>query len=142
MHRPLIGPGSLLESADRPAWWTPPGAPHRLEAVIGTDNGDGTLTIWHHFRGQRRPDNPWLRGDAISAAALGPGALLQRGRPGSPGHQLVALIPEANGLIEYAWSINAAAPDRWRRIGPATAAPLDRPAWDGPEDAAEWGGGT
>ena len=38
---PLIGPGSLLESDDRPAWWTPPGAPHRLEAVIGTDNGDG-----------------------------------------------------------------------------------------------------
>lgn len=58
----LIGPGSLLESDDRPTWWTPPGAPHRLEAVIGSDNGDGTLTIDHWFRGQRRPDSGWIRG--------------------------------------------------------------------------------
>ena len=34
-RRDLIGPLSLLESWDRPAWWTPPGAPHRLEALIG-----------------------------------------------------------------------------------------------------------
>ena len=65
----LIGPGSLLESDDRPSAWAPPRAPHRLEAAIGSRNPDGTLTIHHYFRGQRRPDNPWLRGDAISTAA-------------------------------------------------------------------------
>lgn len=115
---PLIGPGSLLESDDRPAWWTPPGAPHRLEAVIGTDNGDGTLTIHHYFHGQGRPDTPWLRGDAISTAAVGSAALWQRGRPGTEAHELVASVPESDGVTSYAWAVNAARPNRWRRLGP------------------------
>ena len=139
----LIGPASLLESDDRPAWWSPPGAPHRLEALVGSDNGDGTLTIHHYFRGQARPDNPWLRGDAISTRAIGPAALHQRGRPGTAGHELVASVPEAEGLIGYAWAVNAARPLRWRRLGPIDD-PDDppRPAWDGPTDAGEWGAGT
>ncbi len=139
---PLIGPGSLLESDDRPAWWTPPGAPHRLEAVIGADNGDGTLTIHHYFHGQGRPDTPWLRGDAISTAAVGPAALWQRGRPGTEAHELVASVPESDGVISYAWAVNAARPNRWRRLGPGLDAPDDsRPVWDGPWDAREWGSG-
>lgn len=139
----LIGPESLLESDDRPGRWTPPGAPHRLEAAVGSPNGDGTLTVHHYFCGQNRPDNPWLRGDAISTAALGPAALRQRGRPGTAGHELVALVPEPAGLIEYAWAVNAAQPLRWRRLGPVPAPPADdRPAWDGPADAREWGAGT
>lgn len=139
---PLIGPGSLLESDDRPAWWTPPGAPHRLEAVIGTDNGDGTLTIHHYFHGQGRPDTPWLRGDAISTAAVGPAVLRQRGRPGTAAHELIASVPEADGVISYAWAVNAARPNRWRRLGPGSDAPDDsRPVWDGPDDAREWGSG-
>ncbi len=139
---PLIGPGSLLESDDRPAWWTPPGAPHRLEAVIGTDNGDGTLTIHHYFHGQGRPDTPWLRGDAISTAAVAPAVLWQRGRPGTAEHELVASVPEADGVISYAWAVNAARPNRWRRLGPGPDAPDDsRPVWDGPSDAREWGSG-
>ncbi|MFT4225654.1 DUF4185 domain-containing protein [Micropruina sp.] len=139
---PLIGPGSLLESDDRPAWWTPPGAPHRLEAVIGTDNGDGTLTIHHYFHGQGRPDTPWLRGDAISTAAVAPAVLWQRGRAGTAAHELVASVPEADGVISYAWAVNAARPNRWRRLGPGPDAPDDsRPVWDGPSDAREWGSG-
>ncbi|NMD47152.1 MAG: hypothetical protein GYA85_10365, partial [Propionibacterium sp.] len=139
----LIGPASLLESDDRPAWWSPPGAPHRLEALVGSDNGDGTLTIHHYFRGQARPDNPWLRGDAISTRATGPAALQQRGRPGTAGHELVASVPEAGGMIGYAWAVNAARPLRWRRLGPIDD-PDDppRPAWDGPTDVREWGSGT
>ncbi len=143
MHRTaLIGPGSLLESDDRPAWWTPPGAPHRLEAVIGSDNGDGTLTIHHWFRGQRRPDSGWMRGDAISRAALGPATVGQRGRAGTAGHELVAWVPEADGVIGYAWAVNAAQPNRWRRLGPLACPPATRPVWDGPSDAREWGSGT
>ena len=61
--RAVIGPASLLESDDRPAWWTPPGRPHRLEAVIGTPGDDGTLSLHHWFCGQQRPDTPWVRGD-------------------------------------------------------------------------------
>lgn len=139
----LIGPGSLLESDDRPSAWAPPRAPHRLEAAIGSRNPDGTLTIHHYFRGQRRPDNPWLRGDAISTAALGPASLVQRGRPGTDAHELVVTVPEADGLIGYAWPVNAARPLRWRRLGPVEPPPVgDRPRWDGPDDAREWGDGT
>ncbi len=141
--RPLIGPASLLESWDRPAWWTPPGWPHRLEALIGTQNGDGTLTIHHYFAGQQRPDNPWLRGDAVSTVALGPGALGQRGRAGSATHELVAQLPEPDGLVEYAWAVNDDALLRWRRIGVvAEAMEAQHPAWDGPEGPDEWGAGT
>lgn len=140
----LIGPRSLLESGDRPAAWAFPGAAHRLEAAIATRNDDGTLTIHHYFCGQHRPDNPWLRGDAISTAALGPAALEQRGRPGSAAHELLAYVPEENGLIGYAWPVNAPRPLRWRRLGqfdrlPSTA---ERPAWDGPTGPQEWGSGT
>ncbi len=141
--RAVIGPASLLESADRPAWWTPPGRPHRLEALIGDPQADGTLRIEHWFCGQHRPDNPWVRGDAISDRALAPAALTQRGRPGTAAHELVAYVPEADGLIEYAWAVNQSSPMRWRRVGAAPAVPAPRrPAWDGPEHAAEWGGGT
>lgn len=138
---PLIGPDSLLESDDRPAWWSLPGAAHRLEAVVGSANGDGTLTIHHYFRGQGRPDSPWLRGDAISTRAIGPGALHQRGRPGTARHELVALIPEADGVRAYAWAINEPASRRWRGVEAAAIDELGRPAWDGPTDAREWGGG-
>lgn len=140
----LIGPASLIESDDRPAWWSPPGAPHRLEALIGSDNGDGTLTVHHWFRGQARPDNPWLRGDPVSTAATGPAALSQRGRPGTRAHELVAQIPQADGLHAYAWAVNRPAARRWRHLGPVTGAPDDprRPVWDGPTGAAEWGAGT
>lgn len=139
----LIGPASLLESDDRPTRWSPPGAPHRLEAVVGSDNGDGTLTIHHYFRGQGRPDNPWLRGDPITTRAVGPGALSQRGRPGTDSHELVASVPEAEGLIGYAWAVNAARPLRWRRLGPIDDPDEPpRPAWDGPADSREWGTGT
>lgn len=141
--RPLIGPASLLESDDRPTWWTAPWAPRRLEALVGRENGDGTLTVRHWFRGQSRPDNPWLAGDVVSVAATGPAALAQRGRPGTSGHELVATVPEAQGRVEYAWAVNVAGPGRWRRIGPAAPpGPPDRPAWDGPASAAEWGDGT
>lgn len=141
--RAVIGPASLLESADRPAWWTPPGRPHRLEALIGDPQADGTLRIEHWFCGQHRPDNPWVRGDAISDRALAPAALTQRGRPGTAAHELVAYVPEADGLIEYAWAVNQSSPMRWRRVGAATAVPPARhPGWDGPEHAAEWGSGT
>ena len=56
-RRDLIGPLSLLESWDRPAWWTPPGAPHRLEALIGTPVEPGHLRIEHWFAGQARPES-------------------------------------------------------------------------------------
>ena len=139
----LIGPGSLLESDDRPAWWTPPGAPHRLEALIGTPNGDGTLTVHHYFAAQHRPDSPWLRGDQVSAVALGPARIDQRGRAGTSRHELVAHVPEPDGWVEYAWAVNDTAPLRWRRIGVVTAPPTpERPAWDGPEGAEEWGVGA
>ncbi|MFT3835299.1 MAG: DUF4185 domain-containing protein [Micropruina sp.] len=140
----LIGPESLLESDDRPSAWTPPGAPHRLEAAVGSRNDDGTLTVHHYFSGQRRPDNPWLRGDAISTAALGPAALHQRGRPGSAGHELLAYLPEADGLICYAWAVNDPRPLRWRRLGPVDRTPPGprRPVWDGPSAAREWGTGV
>lgn len=140
--RALIGPASLLESDDRPAWWTPPWAPRRLEAVIGSDNGDGTLTIRHWFRGQARPDNPWLVGDVISAAATGPASLDQRGRPGSDSHELVAVVPEPDGRVEYAWPVNSSAPGRWRRVGPTgDDRHRELPRWDGPDGADEWGAG-
>lgn len=140
----LIGPGSLLESDDRPTAWTLPNAPHRLEAVIGSRNGDGTLTIHHYFSGQRRPDNPWLRGDAISTAALGPAVLIQQGRPGTAAHELLALVPEAEGLVGYAWAVNDPRPLRWRRLGPLDrpSAGGERPPWDGPADPREWGSGV
>ncbi len=142
-NRPVIGPASLLESDDRPAWWSPPGRPHRLEAVIGTLNDDGMLSLHHWFCGQQRPDTPWLRGDLITASALAPGAVEQRGRPGTAAHELVVHVAEPDGLIEYAWSVNEPAPSRWRRIGPLGApAAIERPAWDGPEHATEWGSGT
>lgn len=141
--RAVIGPASLLESDDRPAWWTPPGRPHRLEAVIGTPGDDGTLSLHHWFCGQQRPDTPWVRGDLITTSALGPGALGQRGRPGTAGHELVVHVVEADGLIEYAWSVNDPSPSRWRRVGPVGPTPAEpRPAWDGPEHPAEWGAGT
>ena len=139
---PVIGPASLLESWDRPAWWSRPGRPRRLEALIGSPNADGTLTIHHHFCGQQRPDNPWLRGDLVSARALAPAALHQRGRAGTAGHLLVAQIQEVEGLLEYTWAVNGSEPDRWRRIGVVPASAEDRPPWDGPEHAAEWGTGT
>lgn len=136
----LIGPGSLLESDDRPTWWSLPGRPHRLEAAIGADNGDGTLTIHHWFAGQQRPDNPWLRGDVISAAAHGPAVLGQRGRPGTSDHHLVAHVPESDGVAVYTWAVNEPSPRQWQRVGTVDAMPTpDRPAWDGPEGAAEWG---
>ena len=138
----LIGPASLLESDDRPAWWTPPGRPHRLEALVGNDNGDGTLTIHHYFCGQHRPDNPWLCGDAVTTQALGPAALAQRGRPGTRDHELVAHIPESGGVREYAWSVNDARDRRWRRLGLVEVEPQTPPSWDGPDDAVEWGAGT
>ena len=139
----LIGAASLLESWDRPSRWTPPGLPHRLEALIGLPNADGTLTLHHYFAGQQRPDNPWLRGDAVSTRALGAGALSQRGRAGTASHELVAHVPEPDGLIEYAWAVNDSTPLRWRRIGAVPVAPAPaRPAWDGPESIEEWGVGT
>ena len=139
----LISPGSLLESDDRPSAGTLPGAPHRLEAAIGSLNPDGTLTIHHYFRGQRRPDDPWLRGDAISTVALGPASIAQRGRPGSSEHELLAWVPEADGVIGYAWSVNDRTPLRWRRLGRVEVQPIaDRPGWDGPDDCREWGDGT
>lgn len=140
----LIGPGSLLESDDRPSAWTLPGRPHRLEAAVGSRNHDGTLTIHHYFCGQRRADNPWLRGDAISTVALGPATVDQRGRPGSATHELIAHIPEADGLVAYAWAVNDPRPLRWRRLGPVDRDPglRERPTWDGPADAREWGAGT
>lgn len=138
----LIDPAGLLESWDRRAWWSPPGSPRRLEALIATANGDGSLTVHHYFAGQQRPDNPWLRGDAISHTALGPGALSQRGWAGTRSHELVAHIPEPDGLVEYAWRVNDAATMRWRRIGLVDAAPEPhRPDWDGPQGAPEWGSG-
>ena len=144
---PLIGRASLLESLDRPTRWSPPGTPHRLEALIGEPNGDGTLSIRHYFAGQQRPDNPWLRGDVISSGALGPAALTQRGRPGTRGHELVGYLPEPDGLVEYAWAVNDSALLRWRRIGVvevwnASEVAGDRPIWDGPEGPDEWGAGT
>ena len=143
---PLIGRASLLESLDRPTRWSPPGTPHRLEALIGEPNGDGTLSIRHYFAGQQRPDNPWLRGDVISSGALGPAALTQRGRPGTRGHELVGYLPEPDGLVEYAWAVNDSSPLRWRRIGvldlwTAAEVAADRPVWDGPEGPDEWGAG-
>jgi len=139
---PLIGPASLLQSWDRPTWWAPPGGPHRLEALIGSPNADGTLSIQHWFCGKQRPDNPWLRGDLISSTATAPAALSQRGRAGTAGHRLVAHVPQPEGLIEYTWAVNDSEPSRWRRVGPVAEAPAaDRPRWDGPEHAAEWGSG-
>ena len=148
-HRALIGPGSLLESDDRPSRWALPGVPRRLEALVGTDNGDGTLTVHHYFRGQGRPDAPWLRGDVVSSRALGPGALFQRGRPGTEAHELVAAIPEADGRVAYAWRVNEPLAGRWRRLeGPVMVGGQEPPAWDGPADAPlptdadEWGDGV
>ncbi|MFT3860060.1 DUF4185 domain-containing protein [Micropruina sp.] len=138
----LIGPASLLESDDRPSVWSPPGAPHRLEAVVGSANGDGTLTVHHYFRGQGRPDNPWLRGDAISTRAVGPGELHQRGRPGTARHELLARIPEPDGVRTYAWAVNEPAARRWHPVADASIDQPPRPAWDGPTDAREWGTGT
>ncbi len=142
-RRDLIGPLSLLESWDRPAWWTPPGAPHRLEALIGTPGEPGHLRIEHWFAGQARPDNPWLRGDMVSTQALGPAALSQRGRAGTATHELLAHVPEPDGVVAYAWAVNDPTPRRWRRLGIVTQLPSepDRPLWDGPEGPAEWGAG-
>ena len=142
-RRDLIGPLSLLESWDRPAWWTPPGAPHRLEALIGTPGEPGHLRIEHWFAGQARPDNPWLRGDVVSTQALGPAALSQRGRAGTATHELLAHVPEPDGVVAYAWAVNDPTPRRWRRLGIVTQLPSepDRPLWDGPEGPAEWGAG-
>lgn len=139
----MLGPAALLESADRPAWWAPPWWPRRLEALIGQPNGDGSFTVRHYFCGQRRPDNPWLRGDPVSTVALGSAALGQRGRAGTPAHELVAHVPEPDGLAEYTWAVNLAQPGRWRRSTAVRPLPeVARPPWDGPEDEAEWGPGA
>ncbi|MEZ5200759.1 MAG: hypothetical protein R2742_05355 [Micropruina glycogenica] len=132
-----------MESWDRPAWWTPPGAPHRLEALIGTPVEPGHLRIEHWFAGQARPDNPWLRGDVVSTQALGPAALSQRGRAGTATHELLAHVPEPDGVVAYAWAVNDPTPRRWRRLGIVTQLPSEpaRPLWDGPEGPAEWGAG-
>ncbi|MFT4216001.1 MAG: DUF4185 domain-containing protein [Micropruina sp.] len=138
----LIGPASLLESDARTPRWLP-GAPGRLEAAIGSRNADGTLTIHHYISDQRRPDDGWRRGAAISTRATGPASLFQRGRPDTTAHELIAAVPEPDGLVGYAWAATAPLASGWRRIGPDKPPPIEtRPPWDGPDDAREWGYGV
>ena len=107
-RRDLIGPLSLLESWDRPAWWTPPGAPHRLEALIGTPGEPGHLRIEHWFAGQARPES------GLKIVGASNGEILRRSAGGDApllhlevrGHALPSKGGNPGPGTEVVWLIN------------------------------------
>ncbi len=111
----VIGPGGLIESGVRPRRWSLRG---RLDAVILDPDG---RRLWHYWRAQDRPDQPWLRGEVITAEALGPGRI--RWQPGASrsSNALVVDVPQADGLVRYRSTPDGVQP-AWERIGVDQAA--------------------
>lgn len=116
----VIGPGGLIESGVRPRRWSLRG---RLDAVILDPDGH---RLWHYWRAQDRPDQPWLRGEVITAEALGPGTI--RWQPGASrsSNALVVDVPQADGLVSYRCT-PAGERQGWERSGLAQPILADLP---------------
>lgn len=110
----LIGPGSAVTRGRR-GWFPSP-----VDAVV---RSDGRLD--HYRRLRDRPDRPWLRLGTVTEAAVAPGALAWRSG------DLVAIVPEADGPVEY-WLT----PSGWQRI--ASLARSGRSPGSDPRPGTNW----
>ncbi len=131
---PVIGPMSLIQGeipADRR--WRSLILPRRLEAVVLTRGRDALV---HYFRDQSRPDRGWSRGEVISDAPLGAGALWQDPDWPLGRGALHAAVPElVEGELRWAHYSRENGRDesrRWRRVGVLDGPPR-RPTIDGAE---------
>lgn len=116
----VIGPGGLIESGVRPRRWSLRG---RLDAVILDPDG---CRLWHYWRAQDRPDQPWLRGDVITAEALGPGRIWWQPGASRRSSALVVDVPQADGLVRYRCT-PAGERQGWERSGLALPILADMP---------------
>ncbi|MGB7963692.1 MAG: hypothetical protein WCF12_12150, partial [Propionicimonas sp.] len=116
----VIGPGGLIESGVRPGRWSLRG---RLDAVILDPDG---RRLWHYWRAQDRPDQPWLRGEVITNEALGSGTI--RWQPGASrrSNALVVDVLQADGLVRYR-STPDGVQQGWERSGLAQDTSADAP---------------
>lgn len=97
--------------------------PGNFEALVLEGNN-----LFHYYRDNTAPGFPWHKTAAVSAAATGPGCLIQStfGAPGNPGN-FEALVLEGNNLVHY-WRDNSTLGFPWNKsvvvsssaIGPAS----------------------
>jgi hypothetical protein len=83
------------------------GSPGNFEVVVLEPDG-----LWHHWHDNSNVNSPWQRGGLVSAAATGPGCIIQSNL-GSPGNFEVVVL-EGNELWHH-WHDNSNVNSPWQR---------------------------